>query len=76
MPLSRNSGHQRLAGAQWQRILPLVTALALLESGCKSLAPANEQFREQPKKTVYRAADEETREQVPTVAPEQKVPGQ
>jgi hypothetical protein len=50
--------------------------IALLGTGCKNLTPANEQYREQPNKAVYRAADEETREEPASVAPQQKVPGQ
>jgi hypothetical protein len=54
----------------------LVMTLGLLQTGCKNLTPANEQYREEPNKTVYRAADEETREEPATVAPQQKIPGQ
>lgn len=55
--------------------IALIFGFALLSIGCKTPAPP-EQFREQPNKTVYRAADEETREEPATVAPQQKVPGQ
>ena len=53
-----------------------ILACLILHNGCKNAAPVNEQFQERPNKTVYRAADEETREESPTVAPQQKVPGQ
>jgi hypothetical protein len=56
--------------------IAFILAFALLDTGCKNLAPANEQFQERPNKTVYRAADEETREEPASVAPQQKVPGQ
>lgn len=40
------------------------------------MAPANEQFRQEQSKTVYRSADEETREAPPTIVPKQKIPGE
>jgi hypothetical protein len=57
-------------------IFAFLPAMALLCAGCKNLLPPNEQYREQPNKTVYRAADEETREEPASVDPQQKVPGQ
>jgi starvation-inducible outer membrane lipoprotein len=53
-----------------------IPALALFATGCKNLPPANEQYQERANKTVYRAADEDTREEPATVAPQPKVPGQ
>jgi hypothetical protein len=54
----------------------LVLTFALLASACKNAIPANEQFREQPGKAVYRSADEETREEPAIIAPQEKVPGE
>jgi len=57
-------------------VIAFILAFAALDTGCKNPAPANEQFQEQPGKAVYRAADEETREESATIAPQPKVPGQ
>jgi hypothetical protein len=60
-----------------------VRALALIFAGCSMLlvscgtmVPANEQFHQEQAKTVYRSADEETREAPPSIVPHQKIPGE
>ena len=44
--------------------------------GCGLLGPAGEQVREQPQKTVYKAADELESESDRPIQPVQKVPGE
>jgi hypothetical protein len=51
---------------------------ALLFSGfasCQTMPPGNEKYREEPKKTVYKSA-EENPDVAPVIEPRQKVPGQ
>jgi hypothetical protein len=76
LPFGGMRGTLQRISAMRSVIVSFLLAFAFLNSGCKNAPPANEQYQERPSKTVYRAADEETREEPPAVAPQQKVPGQ
>jgi len=59
----------------------MIAAIALVGpmffGACGLIGPAGEQVREQPQKTVYKAADEaETEGDRPNLPPVQKVPGE
>jgi hypothetical protein len=63
----------------WPPYKVMITAIALAGSiffgACGMFNPTGEQVREQPRKTVYKAADE-TESDRPNLAPIQKVPGE
>jgi hypothetical protein len=63
----------------WAPDKVMIAAIALVGSiffgACGILNPTGEQVREQPQKTVYKAADE-TESDRPNLAPTQKVPGE
>ena len=53
-----------------------VVATAFVMAACSMLGPSGEEFREQPKKTVYRSTDESAIDN-PSVTPlPRKVPGE
>jgi hypothetical protein len=59
----------------------MIAAIALVGpmffGACGLMGPAGEQVREQPQKTVYKAADEaESEGDRPNLSPVQKVPGE
>jgi hypothetical protein len=57
-------------------IRALVAALLLGGfASCSSMTPGNEKYREEPKKTVYKSA-EENPDAPPVIAPRQRVPGE
>jgi len=57
-------------------LAPIFAGCSLLLVSCGTMTPANEEFRQERSKTVYRSADEETREAPPTIVPQQKIPGE
>jgi hypothetical protein len=63
----------------WPPYKVMITAIALAGSiffgACGMFGPSREQVREQPQKTLYKAADE-TDDDRPNLAPVQKVPGE
>ncbi len=66
---------------KWPPHKSMIAAIALVGpmffGACGLIGPAGEQVREQPQKTVYKAADEaETEGDRPNLPPVQKVPGE
>jgi len=65
----------------WALHKVMIAAVALVGpmffGACGLMGPAGEQVREQPQKTVYKAADEaESQGERPNLPPVQKVPGE